>query len=235
PAAQQRAFLCCISYKNRKRWELKGSFKDLKNMTDLLLQQFGFSPDSLLILADKEPYPPPTRKNIEEGFKWLVKDIQSGASLVFYYSGHGRRQQSFRGDERDGFDEAICPLDFQANGVIFDNYINANIVRPLTTGVTLHAFIDCCYSGTILDLSHVYNANTRKWEDNRALTDEFKGTSGGRAICISACQDNQLAADTSRLSGDENDTNGAMTWSFIKAIKDNRKITYSGILNSMQE
>lgn len=35
------------------------------------------------------------------------------------------------------------------------------------------------------------------WLDNRPPSGVNKGTSGGHAISISACEDNQLAADTS--------------------------------------
>lgn len=85
-----------------------------------------------------------------------MKDCRSGDSLVFYYSGHGLRQPDFEGDEIDGFDETICPVDFLKEGMIVDNDIYATIVQPLTEGVRLHAIVDACHSGTILDLEHVY-------------------------------------------------------------------------------
>ncbi|KAK4401869.1 Metacaspase-1 [Sesamum angolense] len=153
---------------------------------------------------------------------------------------HGLRQRDFQGDEIDGFDETICPLDFQSNGNILDNYINKAIVRPLIPGVTLHAIVDCCHSGTMLDLPHVYNINTGKWDDNRPPSGTYKGTSGGRAICFSACEDYQQAADTT-VSGfqTEKEMTGAMTHTFIRAIEEavasNKQITYQGILDSMHE
>ena len=99
----------------------------------------------------------PTKKNIQKALSWLVEDCKSGDSLVFYFSGHGLRQPDFNGDELDGYDETICPSDFMTAGMIFDNYINTTIVKPLKEGVKLHAIIDACHSGTILDLEHVYN------------------------------------------------------------------------------
>lgn len=110
--------------------------------------------------VEEELYKPPTRKNIEDGFKWLVSDIQPGDSLVFYFAGHGLRQRDLNGDEIDGFDESICPVDFESNGRVLDNYINEVIVRPLIPDVRLHAIVDSCHSGTILDLPHVYDINT---------------------------------------------------------------------------
>ncbi|CAI9781770.1 unnamed protein product [Fraxinus pennsylvanica] len=198
----KRAFLCGVSYKGQK-FKLKGAINDVHSMKDLLVKQFSFPVDSILIL-----------------------------------SGHGLRQPDFDGDEKDGFHETICPVDFQSKGMIFDNYINEKIVRPLKPGVTLHAIVDSCHSGTVLDLPIVYNENNGKWEDNRPPSGASKDTNGGKAICFSACEDYQLAADTSALSP-KKDMTGAMTYTFVKAIKDaitnNQIITYRGILDSMHK
>ena len=86
-----------------------------------------------------------------------MEGCQAGDSLVFYFSGHGVRQPDFKNDEIDGFDETICPVDFMQEGMIFDNDINVTIVRPLKPGVTLHAIVDACHSGTILDLEYIYD------------------------------------------------------------------------------
>ncbi|XP_073122737.1 metacaspase-1-like isoform X2 [Henckelia pumila] len=236
PPRGKRAFLCGVSYKNQK-YELRGAAHDLKNMKSLLVEQFNFPNDSILILAD-ESHCSPTRNNIEVAFKWLMRGIQHGDSLVFYFSGHGLRQPDLHGDEIDGYDETICPVDFQTKGMILDNYINDTIVKPLISGVTLHAIVDSCHSGTILDLSHAYNIHTSKWEAGHHQSVNGKGTTGGRAICVSACEDFQLAADTSALSS-EKEMAGAMTSTFIKAIKEavakKKKITYQEILNSMNK
>ncbi|KAL0422388.1 UNVERIFIED_CONTAM: Metacaspase-1 [Sesamum latifolium] len=288
PPRGKRALLCGITYKKQK-YELKGTAQDVKNMRDLLVKRFRFPEESILILAEDETYRPPTRKNIEDAFQWLMRGIQSGDSLVFYFSGHGLRQHDFQGDEIDGFDETICPVDFQSNGNILDNCINEAIVRPLIPGVTLHAIVDCCHSGTMLDLPHVYNINThcranrvalfnlkwkftslelldsyikklvssasctrnlieiphlsklherREWDDNHPPSGTYKGTSGGKAICFSACEDYQQAADTTAFST-EKEMTGAMTYTFIRAIEEavasNNQITYQGILESMHE
>ena len=76
---------------------------------------------------------------------------------MFYFSGHGLQQPEYcKGDEIDGLDETICPVDFLREGMITDNEINSIIVQPLKQGVTLHAIVDACHSGTILDLLFVY-------------------------------------------------------------------------------
>nr|GEZ67005.1 hypothetical protein [Tanacetum cinerariifolium] len=195
----KRALLCAVTY-NKQKYKLKGTNNDVNSMQELLISRFHFPRSSIRILAETDSHPHPTKRNIQEALRWLVKDNRPGDSLVFYFSGHGLRQPDFFDDEIDGFDESICPLDFRTAGMIVDNEINETIVRPLKTGVKLHAIIDACHSGTILDLSCVYSTKESRWLDNRPPSGAYKGTSGGHAISISACEDNQLAADTSAFS-----------------------------------
>ncbi|KAH1120389.1 hypothetical protein J1N35_003549 [Gossypium stocksii] len=174
----------------------------------------------------------PTKANIENCLKWLVNGCQKGDSLVFYYSGHGLRQPDFNQDERDGFDETICPVDFLREGMIVDNDIYATIVKPLSEGVTLHAIVDACHSGTILDLEHVYERDKRAWVDNSPPSGVRKKTSGGIAYSISACEDNQVAVDTSALNSKT--MNGAMTYVLIDVVRGNPNITYGDLFDQIE-
>ncbi|KAF5790492.1 putative metacaspase type I, plant [Helianthus annuus] len=167
--------------------------------------------------------------------QWLVQGCQSGDSLVFYYSGHGSQQRDPTGDEVDGYDETLCPMDFKTKGMIIDDEINATIVKPIPHGVKLHAIIDACHSGTMLDLSFLcrMDRNGRyKWEDHNPPMGHFKGTNGGEVICFSGCDDHQSSADTTCLS--KVTSTGAMTYAFIEAIEMGHAKTYGDILTSMR-
>lgn len=199
-------------------------------MKKLLLDKFSFSSDAILILAEQEGFHLPTRENILYGFDWLTKNLQEQDSLLFYYSGHGLRTLDLKAEEVDGFDEAICPVDFNTEGIIIDNLINEKLVQRLKRGVTLHAIIDSCHSGTMLDLPHVYNRNKGDWDPPHH---KCRGTGGGKAICFSACEDYQLASDTSMLST-ANTAAGAMTLTFVQAVNVKKgAITYYDILEYM--
>ncbi|KAE8667897.1 hypothetical protein F3Y22_tig00112354pilonHSYRG00081 [Hibiscus syriacus] len=234
--ANKRAVLCGVSYKKWK-YKLKGTINDVKNMKGLLTQKYGFEEQNIIVLTEEQLDTRliPTKANIENCLGWLVKGSRSGDSLVFYYSGHGLRQPDFIQDERDGFDETICPVDFLKEGMIIDNDIYTTIVKPLPTGVKLHAIVDACHSGTILDLEHVYDRQKGEWIDNRPPSGVRKQTSGGLAYCISACEDDQVAADTSALNSKT--MNGAMTYVLIEVVRarEQRSITYGELLEEMEK
>ncbi|GAB2228297.1 hypothetical protein Droror1_Dr00010128 [Drosera rotundifolia] len=232
PATRKRALICGVTYTNQK-YELKGTINDARLMKDLLQKIYGFPEQTIRVLTEQPGTWPPTRKHMEEGMRWLVEGCQHGDSLVFYFSGHGLRQRDYDYDELDGYDETICPLDFATNGMILDNDINAMIVRPLVKGVKLHAIIDSCHSGTVLDLQHVYDDKLHKWKNNSPPNGANKSTKGGQAICLSACQDDQLAVDTTAFM--KNQMIGAMTYCFQHAVQKNPGLSYLDLLDSMEE
>lgn len=71
----------------------------------------------------------PTKENIRAAMSWLVRDAVPGDSLLFFFSGHGTQQPNFGDQEKDGFDEAIVPVDVNTNGVL---------ARDHTMGVHRH-------------------------------------------------------------------------------------------------
>ncbi|XP_043725431.1 metacaspase-1 [Telopea speciosissima] len=233
---RKKAVICGISYRY-SRHELKGCINDAKCMRYLLINKFSFPESSILMLTEEEtdPHRFPTKQNIRMAFYWLVQGCQPGDSLVFHYSGHGSRQRNYNGDEVDGFDETLCPLDFESQGMIVDDEINAAIVRPLPRGVKLHTIIDACHSGTVLDLPflcRMSRSGQYVWEDHRPRSGIWRGTNGGEVISFSGCDDDQTSADTSALS--KITSTGAMTFCFIQAIERGHATTYGSILNSMR-
>ncbi|KAI7741299.1 hypothetical protein M8C21_009366 [Ambrosia artemisiifolia] len=195
---RKRAVLCGITYNGHKK-KLEASVHNVRSMQQLLINKLGFPSASILVLTEEESDRSriPTKRNIQAALQWLVRGCQPGDSLMFYYAGHATQIPDEDGDEIDGYDEALCPLDYRVAGSILDDEINATIVAPLPHGVTLHCVVDTCFSGTLLDLPFLCTINRDglyKWEEHQ-LTN--KGTRGGKAVCISACADDQISADTS--------------------------------------
>ncbi|XP_023745820.1 metacaspase-1 [Lactuca sativa] len=230
---RKKAVLCGVTY-NGHRKKLEASVHNVRSMQQLLVNKLGFQNDSIRILTEEESDRSriPRKRNIQEALRWLVEGCQSGDSLMFYYAGHACQIPDEDGDEIDGYDEALCPLDYRVAGVILDDEINATIVAPLPHGVTLHSVIDTCFSGTVLDLPFLCQINQDglyMWEEHQ-LTN--KGTRGGKALCISACADHQNSADTSAFTGN---AIGALTFSFIQAIETESKLTYGRLLTFMRK
>lgn len=59
----------------------------------------------------------------------------------------------------DGYDETLVPLDYGSAGQIRDDDIFKALILPLKEGVQLTSVMDCCHSGTVLDLPYVFVAD----------------------------------------------------------------------------
>jgi len=156
----RKALLIGINYTG-KPFQLNGCINDANFIMKFLIRNYDFKRDDCKIMTDdsKDEALIPTRKNIINAMEWLVKDAKPGDSLFFHYSGHGLSIKDRDGDEIDGMDESILPLDYEENGVILDDLINDIMIKPLPKGCLLTALADCCHSGTVLDLPYTYKCN----------------------------------------------------------------------------
>ena len=83
-------------------------------------------------------------------------------------TGHGGQTKDLDGDEEDGYDEVIYPVDYKSAGHIVDDHIHHILVRPLKPGVRLTAIFDSCHSGSALDLPYIYSTKGMLKEPNLA-------------------------------------------------------------------
>jgi hypothetical protein len=131
--------------------ELANCQNDAYDMYDLLSEKFGI--DDVMILCEKEDESlHPTKKNILKALKWLCNDNDEGDVLWFHYSGHGGYEYDRSGDEADGKDETLIPLDYVRNGEINDDVINDYFAQVVRDGAILYNHSDCCHSGTNGDM-----------------------------------------------------------------------------------
>ncbi|KAJ1864945.1 Ca(2+)-dependent cysteine protease [Coemansia sp. RSA 2703] len=168
---RKRALLIGINYFDTKHM-LKGCINDVHNIKKFITEHFGFKEEDMVILTDDQrdnPRRMPTHENIIKAMKWLVSDARMNDSFFFHYSGHGNVVPSKTGDEIDGNDETICPVDFESKGQIIDDDMNLIMVRSLPRGARLTAIFDCCHSATALDLPFMYN-HLGKLKNEKAIT-----------------------------------------------------------------
>ena len=151
----KRALVIGINYVGSKG-ELFGCHSDAKNMVDFLKTDQGFEDENITILMDDGHHKSPTYRNIMRAFREIAGQSNSGDTVLIHYSGHGGRVKDKTGDENDGYDETIIPVDYFRAGQIIDDDINFDLVRKMKKGVLVTAMMDCCHSGTILDLPYRY-------------------------------------------------------------------------------
>jgi len=151
-----KALLIGINYTGHGVGELTGCHNDVKVMKQYVTQNWGFSesPANMKVLMDDGRNQSPTKANILAAFRWLVSDVRPGDSLFIHYSGHGSQQVDYDGDEESGYDSTMVPLDYKTAGQIVDDDILAKVVLPLPEGCEMFALMDCCHSGTIMDLEY---------------------------------------------------------------------------------
>jgi len=138
--------------------ELNGCHNDVIQMKQFLESQ-QFENAEFKVLMDDGENEDPTHENVINGLRWLVDGAQAGDALFMHYSGHGGSMPDDGSDEADGKDETLVPVDYQSAGQIRDDVIFEELVATLPAGVSLKVVMDCCHSGSILDLPYSFQAN----------------------------------------------------------------------------
>ena len=217
----RKALLIGINYTG-SNFQLEGCINDIENMTTKLSSAYSFS--SITKMTDTTTVKP-TKDNILNGLKSLLVNSQKGDLLYFHYSGHGGYVKDTNGDELDGNDELIYPIDMVT---ITDDELKQIIMSYLKEDVTLFAFFDSCFSGSVLDLKYQYldSLNYNDYTENNKNLETL-----GHVFMISGCTDLQTSAD----SVFNNKANGAMTWSLLEALKQKPKCSWRELLKSMRD
>jgi len=222
-----------INYTGTDR-ELNGCMNDARNVRKFLIGNWGFKREDIIILTDdaRDPRQLPTKANILGAMKWLVKGAKAHDSLFFHYSGHGGQTPDEDGDEVDGFDEVIFPLDHGRAGMITDDVMNELLVRPIPDGCRLTALFDSCHSGSILDLVYLYSSKGRTKKSEVSKGFHQQKSSAGDVISFSGCGDSQTSADVRTGNGP---AMGAMSNAFMKCLDANPKQSYLQLLKGVRE
>jgi len=121
----------------------------------IISQGFADTRDRMRVLMDDGKSEMPTSKNMMEAMQWLVADARPGDALFLHYSGHGSEQADTNGDEKSGMDQVLVPVDYNTGGrMIVDDWVLQTLVLPLPENVHMFAVMDCCHSGSIMDLPY---------------------------------------------------------------------------------
>jgi len=154
-----RSLLIGINYVGQQG-ELRGCHNDCMAMSKYLTSVgFPDSSDSMRLLMDDGRHENPTKANIQQAFAWLVQGARAGDNLFLHYSGHGGSMKDDNQDEADGMDETLIPVDYNYTGQVRDDDVFDMLVKQIPAGCHLTVVMDCCHSGTILDLPYMVKAD----------------------------------------------------------------------------
>jgi metacaspase-1 len=98
-----------------------GCHNDVKNIKQYLIDVQGFKESDLYILMDDGGAILPTKRNIEDAFARICQHSVAGDVVFVHYSGHGGRVSDTNGDEEDGLDSTLLPVDYLTAGQIVDD------------------------------------------------------------------------------------------------------------------
>ncbi|CAG8590607.1 20385_t:CDS:2 [Cetraspora pellucida] len=253
---KKRALLIGINYFGTQ-YELNGCINDVSNIKNFLISHFKFKESEIMVLTDDQHDPSkiPTKENMLREMKRLVQNAKPHDSYFFHYSGHGGQQVDEDGDEEDGYDETIMPLDFRTKGQIIDDEMHHILVDSLPAGCRLTVVFDSCHSGTVLDLPYMYSTRGMLKQQilQHAVTKIFHGdfknatseaitgekirrknlvtkSSPADVIMFSGCKDEQTSADAT-MGGT---ATGAMSYALITTLKEDSNQTYHSLLNNIR-
>ncbi|KAL0961023.1 hypothetical protein HGRIS_006015 [Hohenbuehelia grisea] len=229
---RKKALCIGINYRGQPN-ELRGCINDARHVRDFLIRRYGYKGEDIVLLSDDshDPRKIPTKRNILDAMKWLVRSARPDDSLFFHYSGHGGQTPDLDGDEVDGYDEVIYPLDFKQKGHITDDVMHDIMVKPLPKGCRLTGLFDCCHSGTVLDLPYIYSSSGRLKGSHISSKARKSKSTPADVISFSGCKDGQTSADT--FAGGV--AVGAMSHAFISSLSHNPKQSYQELLRSVRQ
>lgn len=155
-AQQKRAFMVGISHYDTAltgyQWNNINGVEDIRLLGPIMKKQ-GFSLTTLL--EEKATY-----QNIISQLSDFTNQTKKGDIVYLHFSTHGQPVEDLNGDEEDGWDEAIIPIDayklykkgiYEGEKHLLDDQLNTYIKKLRTkigpSGI-LYVVIDACHAGT---------------------------------------------------------------------------------------
>lgn len=251
-AQKKHALIIALSeYNQNTGWPSLSSFRDAALLSSALMNQ-GFETDNVEIISDRVNG---TKQGILRGFKTLTSKVKKGDIVVIHFSGHGQQVIDKNGDENDGLDEAIVPVDaysifipniYEGQNHITDDELG-NILEKLRKKLgsqgDLLVTLDSCHSGTATRGKGKFRGS-----ENPLVPDDYKVHRGvdpentfsiyktdsnlASMVVFSATVPNQLNWEAK----DETGKNiGSLSLAFSKALlQSNQNTTYRGLFDRIR-
>lgn len=205
--SNKQGLLIGINYisNESKNDDLHGCVNDMNNLCEFLENECHFFKEQFIVLENKDA----SYDNIKKEIEYLVyySNKFPGSELWFSYSGHGTSQYSFF--EKDNRSEVICPSDYQTAGLISDVWLQDNFIRKLHKDTKLFVLMDCCNSGSNMNLPYCLENGMEAKRDY-----DYDANELCTIVKISGCRDDQTSADY--YDNIDKEFQGALTNEFLK-------------------
>lgn len=127
---------------------LMGCEDDARSMRHVLIAEFGFAEDQIMVLLSEQA----TARAILDAIDGLIRVTLPGDRVLIHFSGHGsqKRLAAPTEAEPDGFDELLCPYDFDPRtlrNAIVDNDLHERLAK--LDGRNVVVIVDACHSGSV--------------------------------------------------------------------------------------
>ena len=243
-AETKRALLVGISdYGNAM--EDPNRWANISGANDVLLLSPLFSEHGYTVtnLVDSQA----THANITKALELLAQDSKNGDKVYIHFSMHGQPFEDLNGDEEDGWDEALIPVDaemlyaegvYEGNNHLLDDelevYFN-DIRNKLGSNGQLLVILDACHSGTASrgDDDHIRGTRvgfTRSGKDytpdrTQETNDYFTVASAkgqSPVTFIEACRSYQVNREVRDV--ETNTWYGSLSFYIAQSMKDNKTV-----------
>lgn len=154
-AQRKRAFMVGISHYDTAltgyQWNNIHGAEDVRLLSPILKKQ-GFD---LTTLTDEQA----TFENITSQLSQFISKTRKGDIVYIHFSTHGQPVEDLDGDEADGWDEAIVPIDayklykkgvYEGKNHLIDDQLNQYVKKlreKIGTSGFLYVVIDACHAG----------------------------------------------------------------------------------------
>ncbi len=225
---KRRALLAAVgAYPAASGWpELKGPVPDAQAIGDLLIGAFQFERENVCILTEQDVTHDGLLRAIDE---FLVEPADENTVCLFFFAGHGSQVSDQDGDEADGFDETLVPVDglgeSEARNDVLDDELATRFEALERKCRSFVGIFDCCHSGTLqrsadgayrarwVERGSTQESGSASSEDSLAGSDSSRSPRdsskypqlidlterSGRGVYLFACQDYQPAHELDDL------------------------------------
>jgi len=198
--AESRALIIGIgqAYGNAGITAINGPEKDVE-LIKVLASTMGFKSGEIKMVKEDMA----TKKAVLDGFRWVKDGVKNGGKAFIYYSGHGFQVSDKNGDEDDGCDEVLVPVDASSpEKFILDDEIGKQL-KSMGKAETV-IIIDSCFSGTITKGIYMWsNWNTKylgktasrcgKPVNVKSIGVAEEAAKGGNIVILTATSQNEVA------------------------------------------